>query len=258
MGFLSTQATTTNIQTVSPGILVPSGVVFPFAGSVAPSGYLLCDGTSYNTTIYAALFSAIGYAYGGSGANFNVPDYRYSFLRGNGNQISVNGTGNAASNQVTFTTNHGIIRSGMRVKFNNIGALTNVTTTTPVFAVVTGLNTLSFASTYSNAVNAVPTLISIGTGSASAVVLVQWEDPDITTRLQSAVGGNATGLGTRQDDQFTSHSHSITSLFDGGTTTDNAFKSSAYFGGQRSNGTSLSGGNQTNPRNVYVNYIIKT
>ena len=40
----------------------------------APIGWLLCDGSSYPTASYGDLFGVIGYAYGGSGANFNVPD----------------------------------------------------------------------------------------------------------------------------------------------------------------------------------------
>lgn len=54
--------------------LVPAGAMIDFAGAVAPSGWLLCDGASYATAIYPALASAIGYAWGGSGANFNVPN----------------------------------------------------------------------------------------------------------------------------------------------------------------------------------------
>jgi microcystin-dependent protein len=38
-----------------------------------PEGWLICNGKSYPTASYPALFSVIGYGYGGSGANFNVP-----------------------------------------------------------------------------------------------------------------------------------------------------------------------------------------
>jgi microcystin-dependent protein len=55
---------------------VPAGTLLDFAGSSAPTGYLLCDGTSYSTTTYSGLFSTIGYTWGGSGASFNVPDLR--------------------------------------------------------------------------------------------------------------------------------------------------------------------------------------
>lgn len=61
---------------IDQGALVPVGAYFPFAGSVAPTGYLLCDGASYPTATYPALHAAIGYQYGGSGANFNVPNLK--------------------------------------------------------------------------------------------------------------------------------------------------------------------------------------
>src|ERR1051326_3139076 len=54
----------------------PIGMVVDFAGSTAPTLWLLCFGQSLSTTTYAALFAVIGYTYGGSGANFNLPDFR--------------------------------------------------------------------------------------------------------------------------------------------------------------------------------------
>lgn len=57
---------------------VPSGVVTAFAGTAAPDGWLLCDGSAVSRTTYSALFAAIGTAYGpGDGANtFNLPNLR--------------------------------------------------------------------------------------------------------------------------------------------------------------------------------------
>ena len=55
---------------------VPAGTLLDFAGPVAPSGYLLCDGSSYSTTTYSGLFNAISYTWGGTGSSFNVPDLR--------------------------------------------------------------------------------------------------------------------------------------------------------------------------------------
>lgn len=60
----------------------PSGSVLMYVGTSAPTGYLFCDGTSYLTASYAALFAIIGYTYGGSGGNFNVPDFRTRLPRG--------------------------------------------------------------------------------------------------------------------------------------------------------------------------------
>jgi microcystin-dependent protein len=74
---------------------VPVGVVFPFAGTAAPNGWILCDGRSLSTTTYAALFASIGYAYGGAGANFNVPDLRGRVVAGR--DIDQGGYGNRLS-----------------------------------------------------------------------------------------------------------------------------------------------------------------
>lgn len=54
----------------------PAGIVMPFAGSVAPQGYLFCDGSAVSRTTYATLFAVIGTTYGsGDGSTtFNVPD----------------------------------------------------------------------------------------------------------------------------------------------------------------------------------------
>jgi microcystin-dependent protein len=74
---------------------VPIGVVFPFAGTAAPNGWILCDGRSLSTTTYAALFAAVGYAYGGSGGNFNVPDLRGRVVAGR--DVDQGGYGNRLS-----------------------------------------------------------------------------------------------------------------------------------------------------------------
>lgn len=63
---------------------VPAGMVMHFAGTVAPSGWLVCDGSAVARADYADLFSAIGTVYGaGDGSTtFNLPDLRGEFLRG--------------------------------------------------------------------------------------------------------------------------------------------------------------------------------
>ncbi|MEV5068943.1 tail fiber protein [Microbacterium sp. LMI12-1-1.1] len=56
----------------------PAGMVSMFAGSTAPTGWLLCQGQAVSRTTYAALFAAIGTTYGvGNGSStFNLPDLR--------------------------------------------------------------------------------------------------------------------------------------------------------------------------------------
>jgi microcystin-dependent protein len=53
---------------------VSTGLIIPWSTASVPSGFLECNGASVSTSTYAALFAVIGYTYGGSGANFNLPD----------------------------------------------------------------------------------------------------------------------------------------------------------------------------------------
>jgi len=59
----------------------PAGTIIYTAASSAPDGYIKANGSSLSTSLYATLFSSIGYTYGGSGASFSVPDLRGEFLR---------------------------------------------------------------------------------------------------------------------------------------------------------------------------------
>jgi microcystin-dependent protein len=60
------------------GSSLPPGSMVDFGGTVAPGGWLLCNGQLVSRTGYALLFAAIGTAYGvGDGSTtFAVPDFR--------------------------------------------------------------------------------------------------------------------------------------------------------------------------------------
>ncbi len=78
-------------------VTVPSGAMIDFGGISAPTGWLLCDGSSYPTATYPALFAAIGYAWGGSGANFSVPNMTRRVGMGSGGSGSAT-IGNVVGN----------------------------------------------------------------------------------------------------------------------------------------------------------------
>jgi microcystin-dependent protein len=79
-GTNTTQLATTAFVGAAVSVGMPTGAVIPYAGSSAPTGWLICDGGSSGIlrTTYAALFAVIGTTYGsGDGSTtFNVPDLR--------------------------------------------------------------------------------------------------------------------------------------------------------------------------------------
>jgi hypothetical protein len=62
------------IAGVSAGASSPIGSIVIWATNTIPTGYLLCDGSAFNTTTYSLLFIALG--------TNTVPDCRGYFIRG--------------------------------------------------------------------------------------------------------------------------------------------------------------------------------
>ena len=66
--------------------IVPSGALMPFAGTSAPTGYLLCDGSAVSRSTYATLFAALDngniYGAGDGSSTFNLPDLRGRVIAG--------------------------------------------------------------------------------------------------------------------------------------------------------------------------------
>jgi microcystin-dependent protein len=75
---LTSNGTTWQSSTPTSGFAMPSGAIMDYAGSSAPSGWLLCFGQAVSRTTYADLFTALGTTYGsGDGSTtFNLPDLR--------------------------------------------------------------------------------------------------------------------------------------------------------------------------------------
>jgi microcystin-dependent protein len=61
---------------------VPPGVVEAYLGgtSAVPAGWVLANGASLSTATYPALFAVLGYRFGGSGANFSVPNLNIGYF----------------------------------------------------------------------------------------------------------------------------------------------------------------------------------
>ena len=71
-------AATSGITIGGTSVLSPAGAIMQYAGSSAPTGWLLADGSAVSRTTYAALFAVISTTYGaGNGSTtFNLPNLK--------------------------------------------------------------------------------------------------------------------------------------------------------------------------------------
>jgi len=135
-------APTTTLQAATKGYVdgltgSPSGIIAPFAGTTAPSGWLACDGSAVSRTTYATLFAAIGTTWGaGNGTTtFNVPDLRGMFLRGTGTNATGSSSGAVGPSVGTYAAdtylNHTHTDSGHThtINIGNSGLTWNTTAT---------------------------------------------------------------------------------------------------------------------------------
>ena len=76
---------------VTDGLKIGSYLLWS-SQSVTPAGFLVCDGRSLKKSEYAELFTVIGYTYGGSGDDFNIPNFSDGkFMRGIGGNAAALG-----------------------------------------------------------------------------------------------------------------------------------------------------------------------
>ena len=103
-GQVLTKKTNANYDTQWSSV-PPVGTVLMWAGAsdAVPSGYLLCDGAAVSRTEYAALFSALGTAFGvGDGSTtFSLPDLRARFVFGANNTYTRGETGGEVNHTLT-------------------------------------------------------------------------------------------------------------------------------------------------------------
>ncbi len=86
------------------GVATPVGTMSMFGGSSAPTGWLMCDGSAVSRTTYAALFAAIGTAFGaGDGSTtFNLPNLQDAFPIGISSTKALGATGGEATHVLTI------------------------------------------------------------------------------------------------------------------------------------------------------------
>jgi len=156
--------------------VVPAGVVSPYAGAAAPTGWLLCDGASKLRADYADLFTAIGVAFGSAdGTHFNVPDLRSRVPIGVGagtfTTTFASTDVNTGTDVITVPSNTAL-QTGVKLQLTTSGTLpTGLSLATDYFVIRVSATTIKLASSLTNALKG--TAIDItGAGSGTNTITV--------------------------------------------------------------------------------------
>lgn len=207
--------TTGAVLAVAPDVLATSkygvlinaftGVILPYAGTAAPTGFLLCDGSAVSRTTYAALYAITGDAYGaGNGSTtFNVPDLRSSIPLGGGTARTrvitfVGDSGvDPATDTITVASNDWL-HTGQAVALTGSSLPTGLSAGT-YYVIRIGATSIKLAANVANANEG--TAVDITADGSGTCTLTQ----TLTARTIGATGGEETHALT--DAEMPSHNH---------------------------------------------------
>jgi microcystin-dependent protein len=100
--------------------LSPTAMITPYAGTTAPDGWLMCDGSAVSRTTYGALFAKIGTTWGsGDGSTtFNVPNLKGKVVVGvNSAETEFDTLGETGGSKYTEAHSHtGIFNGAIELK----------------------------------------------------------------------------------------------------------------------------------------------
>lgn len=191
------------------------GMIFPYAGSSAPSGFLLCNGQAVSRTTYSSLFTLIGTSYGaGDGSTtFNVPDLRGSVLLGLGQKTVtfdfVDGDVNTGNDQVTVDSND-FLHTGQAITLSTSGTLPTGLSAGTYYIIRVDATTIKFASSVANANAGVDVDITAAAGGGTHTITLT-----LTDRSLGDAGGEETHALT--DAEMPSHKHGLGNETDPGS-----------------------------------------
>lgn len=192
------------------GRTLPTGAMIDFAGSSAPSGFLLCDGSPVSRFTYGTLFGIISTTWGaGDGSTtFNVPDSRNRVSVGKGTGTKVATFASRSSNVITVTglTNalNNEFQTGDVVQYSTTSSvITGLTNSTNYYVVRTGNLAFSLASSLANAQNGTAIALSSDGSGIQTFTLT------FTTRTLGDTGGEENHA--QNISELLSHSHVVNS-----------------------------------------------
>lgn len=240
------------------------GWIMMWAGSSAPTGFLLCDGSAISRSTYSVLFGIIGTAFGaGDGSTtFNLPDLRGRIPMGVGQNSwttpFTSGDVDVSGNTIAVASNRALY-SGTKIRFTTTGTLpTGLSAGVDYYVIRISATSIKVASSRQNAIGgggkgSTGTITPIditGAGSGSSLITVQ----DLSAATLAERGGEETHpLGI---EELPSHVHQrSTSDFNGPTGSSENSDNPDYSGDTAATGNNVPHNNL--PPFVGINFIIK-
>ncbi len=234
-----------------------TGMISLYAGSSAPTGFLLCDGSAVSRSTYSALFAIISTTFGvGDGSTtFNVPDLRGSVPIGAGTRVrTMTFDGASAVDPSTDTitvTSNDWLHTGQAVALTGSSLPTGLSATT-YYVIRTSATAIKLATSVANANEG--TAVDITADGSGTCTLTQ----TLTARTLGVTGGEETHALT--DAEMPSHTHpAIENFIDTSGTSVSSGTGSSSWSNQPNTGSAGSDTPANNmPPYTVVNYIIKT
>ncbi len=241
------------------GSYISTGLILPYAGSSAPTGFLLCDGSAVSRSTYAALFALTSTTYGvGDGSTtFNIPDLRSRMIVGVGTGTKKFTFASRSSDTITVTgaANNSIndVQTGQSVVYTSTGSvITGLTSTNTYYMIRVTATSFKLASSYANAIAGTAiSLSSDGTGT-------QLFTRTLTAQALADTGGEESH--TLITSEMPAHTHAVGRAGGGSGGTISTLSQSD--GGTPNQFTSTSAGGDVAHNNMSpylaLTYVIKT
>jgi microcystin-dependent protein len=245
--------------------LTPAGSLMPYAGTTAPSGWLLCFGQEVSRSTYAALFAVAGTAYGaGDGSTtFNLPDLRGRVIAGqddmggsaanrllNTRTITVSTISRSSTTcTVTTTAGHGL-DVGDSITISGSGNATFNGTWTVATVVTTGAEISRASRTFTFTHTSSGTISSTAGGTITTVI-----SGGVDGAALGAVGG--AGTHTLTVGQIANHAHTFDDKRKSGSGDSSVVENYTNGTGFTTNYTGGGGPHNNVQPTIILNYIIK-
>lgn len=229
-------------SSTSPADVIPAGVMMPYAGTSAPVGWLLCDGSAVSQSAYPQLYALVGATFGSASAGqFRLPDLRgrtvFGFTSSDSNFDTRGKTGGSAS--VTLTTSNMPSHTHTTPNHDHSASTSNLSTGSSGDHGHTITSSSTSAGSHSHAVS-IGTSVTGGSGSDFFPALLN--------------------TGTFSTQSAGDHSHTVSSsATSGGSHTHSISGTITVASGGGSNTGSAGSGTAATILNPYMalNYIIK-